>query len=155
MSELTKAQWALLEPLLPVKKRVAGKAGRPRIDNKKILTGILWILRTGAPWKDMPRHYGSYQTCHRRYQEWLEQGVIDEILQALVADLERNGKLDISESFIDGTFSSAKKGVLELVRLSCVFQSKVATDSRRKLPPIPREGCHPFQSKAATLNPGI
>lgn len=118
MSELTKNQWAVLEPLLPVVEREAGKAGRPRVDNKKVLTGILWILRTGAPWKDMPKQYGSYQTCHRRYQEWLEQGVIDKILQKLIEDLERNGKLDLSESFIDGTFSSAKKGVLELVRLS-------------------------------------
>ena len=118
MSELTKAQWELLEPLLPVYKRESGKAGRPRVDNRKILTGILWILCTGAPWKDLPRHYGAYQTCHRRYQEWLEKGVIDKILQTLVADLERNGQLDLSESFIDGTFSSAKKGVLELVRQS-------------------------------------
>ena len=51
--------------------------------------------------------------------------------------------------------NTSRRQIINIGGVGCVFQSKVATDSRRKLPPIPREGCHPFQSKAATLNPGI
>ncbi|HEY6528668.1 MAG TPA: transposase, partial [Cellvibrionaceae bacterium] len=92
--------------------------GRPRVDPREILEGILWILRTGAPWKDMPERYPPYQTCHRRYQEWVENGILESILRGLLSDLESRGKIDLSEVYIDGSFSSAKKGVLELVKRS-------------------------------------
>jgi transposase len=72
--------------------------------------GVLWILRTGAPWKDVPRRYPPYQTCHRRYQQWLKSGVMEQILPALAVDLKERGKIDLKETFIDGSFSSAKKG---------------------------------------------
>jgi transposase len=69
--ELRDDQWALIEPLLPAHK---GR-GRPRADDRRTLNGILWILRSGARWKDLPPKYGSRSTCHRRLQEWQEQGV--------------------------------------------------------------------------------
>jgi len=77
-----------------------------------VLNGILWILRTGAPWKDMPKRYPSYQTCHRRFQQWQREGVMDQILWTLAQDLKERGDLDLSECFIDGTFVVAKKGAL-------------------------------------------
>ena len=81
-----------------------------------MLGGILWILRTGAPWKDLPETYGSYQTTHRRFQQWVEDGTLEEILLVLLADLEQRGGIDLSECFVDASFASAEKGVPELVR---------------------------------------
>jgi hypothetical protein len=82
------------------------------------MNGILWILRTGAPWKDMPSRYPPYQTCHRRFQEWTERGTFQEILYELAKDLYERGKIDIREAFIDGSFAPAKKGVLLSARQS-------------------------------------
>ena len=112
--ELTNDQWKLVEPLLPKEDRSGNPMGRPRVAARPVLEGILWVLRTGAPWKDMPSRLPSYQTCHRRYQQWVKDGVLDAILQALARDLEVRGRLDLSEGFIDGSFASAKKGALAL-----------------------------------------
>src|SRR5215212_352920 len=65
---------------------------------------------TLAPWHDLPERYPPYQTCHRRFQRWNEEGVLDAILRALAEDLKEQGRLDLSECFIDGTFVGAKKG---------------------------------------------
>ena len=108
--DLTDEQWAIVQPLIPQPPRRADGRGRPRIDNRQILNGILWIMRTGAPWKDMPERYPSYQTCHRRFQEWVKADVFERILQELARDLKERGGLDLSECFIDGTFVIAKKG---------------------------------------------
>ena len=94
-------------PPLPV--RVDGK-GRPWRESRDVLNGILWILRTGAHWQEMPDRYPPYQTCHRRFQRWVKQGVMDCILESLAEDLERRGKINLNECFIDGSFSAAKKG---------------------------------------------
>jgi transposase len=110
--DLTKAQWEILEPLLPSNN--TGPTGRPRADRKQVLNGILWILRTGAQWVDLPSRYGSYQTVHRRFQEWEEAGLMRKILRILADDLRERGKLDVSECFVDATFASAKKGAMEL-----------------------------------------
>ena len=108
--DLTDAQWLIVAVFLPIPpKRLDGK-GRPRLDNRQLLNGILWILRTGAAWQDLPRRYGSPATCHRRFQEWCRCGVFEQILEALATDLEERGGIDLSECFIDGTFVSAKKG---------------------------------------------
>ncbi len=66
---LTDEQWALVEPHIPIKKRPDGK-GRPSTPPRPVLDGILWILRTGARWQDLPDRYPSYQTCHRHFQKW-------------------------------------------------------------------------------------
>ena len=71
---------------------------------------MLWVLRTGAPWRDLPERYPPYQTCHRRFQRWVKEGVLSYILEALAEDLEARGGLDLSECFIDGAFVVAKKG---------------------------------------------
>jgi transposase len=79
---------------------------------------MLWILRTGAPWKDLPDRYPSYQTCHRRFQRWVREGTLRRVLKALAADLHARGGLDLSETFIDGSFASAKKKAATSVRRS-------------------------------------
>lgn len=111
--DLKDEQWAIVEPLLPKPPRREDGKGRPRVDDRAILNGILWILRTGAPWHDMPNRYPPYQTCHRRFQEWVEKGVFEQVLRALVQDVKERGGLDLTECFIDGSFVIAKKGALE------------------------------------------
>ena len=108
--DLTDEQWAILKPLIPEPPRRADGRGRPWRPAREVLNGILWILRTGAPWKDMPERYPPYQTCHRRFQQWDREGVMDTILRTLAQDLKERGDLDLSECFIDGTFVVAKKG---------------------------------------------
>lgn len=102
--DLTNEQWVVVAPHIPEPpKRDDGK-GRPRTDNRPVLNGILWVLRTGAPWKDLPERYPSPSTCHLRFQEWNEQGIWPKILTTLATHL------DLTEASVDATFASAKKG---------------------------------------------
>ena len=71
---------------------------------------ILWVLRTGAPWADLPEAYPSFQTCHRRFQQWVRSGVMKGILEALALDLKLRGAIEVREAFIDASFAPAKKG---------------------------------------------
>ena len=77
---------------------------------RQVLDGVLWVLRTGAPWGDLPRRFPPYQTCHRRFQKWVEAGVLPKVLAALRRDLEQRGGIKEAEAFIDGTYVPAKKG---------------------------------------------
>ena len=145
--DLTEAQWAKLKSLLAPKRRSDGR-GRPWRDARAVLNGILWILRTGAPWHDLPDHYPPYQTCHRRFQQWQRDGTLTRLLHALGEDLRARGKLDLSETFIDASFSSAKKGALLSARLAeekavkswrsqtaMVFLSPAASPALRRMKP--------------------
>ena len=116
--ELTDKQWDIIEPVLPKSKSKPGKRGRPAVDKREVFNGVLWILRTGAQWREMPERYPPHQTCHRYFQRWSQSGVLEKLLRRLASDLIERGELEIEEGFIDGSFSSAKKGVLELVRQS-------------------------------------
>jgi hypothetical protein len=104
-------QWKLLKPLLPELKRNP-KGGRPPIDNRLILEGILWILRTGARWQDLPDQYPSPSTCWRRLRLWEDQGVWLDIWRKFLSMLDEDGLLDWEVAFIDGIFAPAKKGRL-------------------------------------------
>jgi transposase len=114
--ELTDAQWELLKPLVeprtPQKRR-----GRPWRDTRQVLEGVLWILRTGAQWSELPRDkFPPYQTCHRRFQQWVRMGTLVKLLRRLAEDLLARGQLDLAETFIDASFSGAKKGAVQLVQ---------------------------------------
>ncbi|MCG8550500.1 MAG: IS5 family transposase [Desulfobacterales bacterium] len=109
--ELTNEQWKRIEPIILKTTPEKDPRGRKPKPARDVMNGILWILRTGAPWKDMPSRYPPYQTCHRRFQEWTERGTFQEILYELAKDLYERGKIDIREAFIDGSFAPAKKGV--------------------------------------------
>lgn len=112
--DLTNAQWARIEPriepLVPVNPRRADGKGRPSTPPRPTMNAILWILRTGAPWHDLPTRYPPYQTVHRWFQKWTKQGVIHHIWEALAEDLAERGKIDMTEAAIDGSFASSKKG---------------------------------------------
>lgn len=123
--ELTDKQWEILKPLLPAEQlKKGGRRGRPYRDPRDVLNGILWVLRTGAPWKDLPDRYPPYQTCHRRFQQWEQDGLMQRILRALAADLRDRGGLDLTEAFIDGTYAGAKKGALSLGELDAAARPR-------------------------------
>lgn len=109
--DLTDEQWKEIEPHIPKVPSRADGRGRPRRAERVVVNGIMWIMRTGAQWKEIPQpKYPSGSTCHSRFQTWVRLGVIERILSTLAEDLRERGKLDLSECFIDGTFVSAKKG---------------------------------------------
>lgn len=108
--DLTNDQWEIVDAILPADPIRADGRGRPWSDRRKVFNGILWVLRTGAPWQDLPSRYGAYQTVHRRFQNWVRSGAIEEVLRALAEHLEEVGGLDLKECFVDGTFVPAKKG---------------------------------------------
>jgi transposase len=104
--ELGEEQWDLIAPLLPKPK---GR-GRPRAEDRRTLNGILWLLRSGARWQDLPPKYGSRSTGHRRLQQWQDQGVWEQIRLKLLSTLDTQVTLDWSQAFLDGSFVPAKKG---------------------------------------------
>ena len=76
--ELTDFEWSIIAPLLPNKPR-----GVPRADDRRVLNGIYWRLRTGSPWADIPERYGPATTCYNRFVRWRKQGVWDRIFDAV------------------------------------------------------------------------
>ena len=110
---LSQKQWEVLEPLLP--KQNFKKGGRPRADDRRTLEGILWILKTGAQWSELPERYGSYVTGWRRLRRWQEDGTWPKIWKRLLAILGKEDRIDWTISFLDGSFVPAKKGGLKSV----------------------------------------
>src|SRR5215469_2619526 len=107
--ELSDAQWKLIEPILRPQRRPDGR-GRPWQDTQAVLNGILWVLGAGAQWRELPKKYPPYQTCHRRFQQWVQAGKLERILRVLAEELQARGKLDLEDAFIDASFTGAKKG---------------------------------------------
>lgn len=112
--ELTDEQWARLKPLLPPQQ---ASTGRPAADHRRIINGILWILRTGAPWRDLPERYGSWSTVYSRFQRWRKAGIWDRLLAAVQQAADARGELDWEAHYVDGTIvrahqhaAGAKKG---------------------------------------------
>lgn len=108
--DLTERQWKRLEPLLPKPRVRKDRRGRPWRDPRDVLNGVLWVMRTGAPWHDLPSRYPPYQTCHRRFQLWARSGALARVLQAMAQELADAGGFDLTEAFIDATYAGAKKG---------------------------------------------
>ena len=80
--ELSDEEWAIIEPLLPNKPR-----GVPRVDDRRVINGILWRFRTGAPWRDVPERYGPRTTLYNRFVRWRAAGVWDRLLAAVLQEL--------------------------------------------------------------------
>ena len=103
--ELSDREWALLEPLLPGPKRT----GRPAKDHRTLINAMLWILHTGAPWRDLPERYGPWQTVYSRFGHWQADGTWDRILAALQRELDAVGGIEWELWMIDGTNIRAHK----------------------------------------------
>lgn len=109
---LTDAQWQKIEPLLPKPKR-SSSGGRPPADARGVLEGILWVLKSGARWKDLPARFPSPSTCWRRLRDWEEADIWLTIWRAFLEELDEQGRINWAEVFADGTFYPAKKGGTE------------------------------------------
>ena len=105
-TDLTDRQWRLIAPLLPRENRL----GRHRADDRRTINGILYVLRVGCRWKDLPREYGGAVTCWRRLKTWQERGVWSRILRVLLGQLHKRGRLKLSHSYLDASFAPAKRG---------------------------------------------
>lgn len=106
---LTDEQWDRIAPYFP-EHPPSPKGGRPRAADRDCLEGILWLVRTGARWQDIPVDLPSGSTCWRRLQEWSGEEVLEEIQAILIAELDELGRLDFDELLADATFIRAKKG---------------------------------------------
>ena len=92
--DLSDEEWAIIEPLLPVKKR-----GPDRVDDRRVLNGIFYILRTGAPWRDLPERYGPRTTVYNRYARWARRGIWRGVFEAL-AKTNQDSLLFIDASIV-------------------------------------------------------
>ena len=111
--ELTDQEWNRIKDLLPPEK--SGKRGRPSKDNRMILNAMVWIARSGAPWRDLPERYGPWETVYSRFRKWINDGILDNIFRILSLDAE------LDELFMDSSIvqahqhsAGAKKGGLPM-----------------------------------------
>jgi transposase len=112
--DLTNTQWERLQPLLPPQKP---KTGRPAVDHRRILNGLLWILRTGAPWRDLPKRYGPWRTVASRFYRWQRAGLWQHVFDAVKQHAEASGQINGDLHYVDSTIirahqhaAGAKKG---------------------------------------------
>ncbi len=105
--DLTDFEWRVIEPLLPNKPR-----GVPSVDDRRVLNGIFWVLRSGAPWRDMPERYGPRTTCYNRFVRWRRAGVWDRLMDAISAAYDGDIQMIDSTSIrARPAGSDGKKGV--------------------------------------------
>src|ERR1051326_914554 len=101
--DLTDEQWAILDPLIPDPPVREDGRGRPWKEKRPVLNGILWILRTGAPWRDLPDRYPPHGTCSDRLYRWPRTRVREQVLPALLAQADANGELAWVHAAVDST----------------------------------------------------
>ena len=142
--ELTDEQWEVVEPVLREARR-ADNRGRPWRNTRSVLNGVFWVLGSGAQWRELPEKYPPFQTCHRRFQQWIGSGKLEAALKLLARHLYERGKLNLDEAFVDATFASAKKGASPSAPLGA------ARAPRSSLSPLVTVFLSPYLSKALRL----
>ena len=133
--ELSEAEWALVAPLLPAER---GRVGRPSHDNRRVLNGILWTVRSGARWIDVPERYGRWNSVYRRFRRWSQVGVFEALLETLAGALAEK-RLQMIDSTIVRAHAQAAG-------------AKRGTRIRRLAAPVagsrPRSTCEPVLKDA-------
>lgn len=104
-TDLTEAQWKKLAPLLPTNPR----RGHVYRDHRQVVNGIVWRLKTGAPWRDLPERYGPWQTCYDRFVAWSRDGTWQRILTALQMQVDAEGNIDWDGAAVDSTHIKAHR----------------------------------------------
>jgi transposase len=120
--DLTDFEWSVIEPLLPMDRR-----GPKPQNNRRVLNGIFWVLRAGAPWRDLPERYGPYTTAYNRFNRWRKAGIWDRLMDAIVK--AHNGKVQMIDSSIVRVHQHAS-GVKK--RVEIVVWAEAEEGSRRK-----------------------
>ena len=104
--EVTDAQWDQIKDLMPKSQG----AGRPWSDHRRVVNGMMWILHTGAPWRDLPEEtYGPWQTVYERFNLWRQNGTLDRMLEQLLVRLDREGRIDWDLWCVDGSSIRASR----------------------------------------------
>lgn len=119
--------WEIVEPLIPEVERRYRYPGRKRIPNREVLTGILFVLKSGIPWEELPQEMGcgSGVTCWRRLQEWQQQGVWQRLHELLLAKLNAVGEIDWQRAAIDSSHVRAFGGARRPARAQWTAESQV------------------------------
>lgn len=126
----------MIEPLLPNKPR-----GVPRVDDLRVLNGIFWVLRSGAPWRDLPERYGPRTTCYSRFVRWRKAGVWDQRMEAITAAYD--GEIQIIDSTSIRTHhqaATAKRGIEIIVSIVPEAASRPKS-TRPSMGKASRSGC--------------
>jgi transposase len=114
--DLSEAEWRLLKDLLPAER---GRKSRPAGDNRPIVNGILWRIRTGAPWRDVPEKYGKWSTVYQRFRRWSKAGIWEAVATTLAQAMADNSRHSIDSTTVRGHISAAgAKGGLANRRLA-------------------------------------
>lgn len=107
--DLTDSEWLVIEPLLP--------EVLPRVDDRRVLNGIFWVLRPGAQWRDLPERYGPRTTCHNRFVRWRKPGVWDRLMDPVTKGHDGNAQMiDTSIVRVHQQGATAKRGARSLSR---------------------------------------
>lgn len=144
--DLSDHEWQQLEPLLP--SQMTNQQGNQYKDHRTVVNGILWVLRTGAPWRDIPSRYGPWSTCSTRFYRWTQQGIWQKALQSLQAQAEQKGDLDWDVTALDGSYIKAHP---HAAGAKDAAGAKKGGLPRRKASPKNRSRSK--QSKASTSKP--
>jgi transposase len=121
---LTDEQWLLVEPLIP---HQPARTGRPPREPRVMLDGMFWILGTGAPWRDLPEHFGPWQTVYDHFSRWRRDGVLTAIVEALQVKLDDKGLIDWELWCVDGASVRAS-------RAAAGADKKASPGTRKSLP---------------------
>lgn len=143
--DLTDFEWRVIEPLLPNKPR-----GVPRVDDRRVLNGIFWVLRSGAPWRDLPERYGPRTTCYNRFNRWRKAGVWDRLMDAISA--AHDGAIQMIDSTsirAHQQAATAKRGVQIIVSAAPEAGSRPRSTSS-SMPKASRSGSPSPQGKRTT-----
>jgi transposase len=120
--DLSDFEWSIIEPLLPKDRR-----GRKPRNNRRVLNGIFWVLRTGAPWRDLPERYGPYTSAYNRFNRWRKAGIWDRLMDAIVK--AHDGKVQMIDSSIVRVHQHAS-GVKKRVEIVVWAEAEEASPRR-------------------------
>ena len=108
--DITDFEWGVIAPLLPDKPR-----GVPRVDDRRVLNGIFFVLRSGMPWRDLPERYGPYTTIYNRFNRWRQAGVWDRMMDAITAAYDGDVQMIDSSSIRVHQHAAGAKKTVEFV----------------------------------------
>jgi len=129
VATVTDGLWELLQPLLPTTSRRFRYPGRRRLDDRRVLNGILYVLATGIAWDQLPQQlgFGSGMTCWRRLRDWNQAGVWTQLHQLLLVELRRADQLDWSRAVIDAAHLRALKGGRQPAQVRSIGHERAAS----------------------------